>query len=65
MATSSALIGELSTTHKLDNTIYEMWCWKIQYFLNDKELLEHFMVTKVPSSDKDRDSKPIDTTEHY
>ena len=32
------MIGELSTTKKLDDTNYEMWYQKIQYLLSDKEL---------------------------
>ena len=56
------LIGELSTTKKLNEINYEMWDRKIQYLLNDKDLLEHMRVAKLLPSNKDRDGKPIDTT---
>ena len=62
MASSNAMIGELSTSQKLDGTNYEMWHRKIQYLLDDKDLLEHLKVAKVPPSDKDKDGKLIDTT---
>jgi len=39
-----------------------MWHQKIQYLLNDKDLLEHLLVAKTPSLDKDKDGKLIDTT---
>ena len=39
-----------------------MWHRKIQYLLDDKDLLEHVKVAKVQPSDKDKDGKPIDTT---
>jgi len=62
MASSSAMIGELSTSQKLNGTNYEIWHRKIQYLLDDKDLLEHLKVAKVPPSDKDKDEKQIDTT---
>ena len=62
MASSSAMIGELNISQKLDDTNYEMWHRKIQYLLDDKDLFEHLKVAKVPPSDKDKDGKPIDTT---
>jgi len=62
MPTNSIMIGELSITHKLDGTNYEMWHCKIMYLLNDGYLFEHLMVPRATPSDKDRDGKPIDTT---
>ena len=62
MTSNSAMIGELSTSQKLDGTNYETWHWKIQYFLDNKDLLEHLKAAKVPPSDKHRDGKPTDTT---
>ena len=62
MASNSTKIGELSTSQKLDDTNYEIWHRKIQYPLDDKDLLEHLTVTKVLPFDKDRDGKPIDST---
>ena len=60
MTCKSAMICELSTTQKLDGTNYEIWYRKIQYLLDEKDLLEHLTVDKVPLSDKDRDGRPID-----
>jgi len=66
MASNSAMIGELSTSLKLDETNYEIWHQKIQYLLVDKDLIEHLKMAKVPRSNKDRDGKSIDTTTvHY
>ena len=62
MATNSAIVGEVSITQKLDDINYEIWHRKIQYLLDDKDLLEHLKVAKIPPSDKDRDRKLIDTT---
>jgi len=61
MATNSTMITELSTSWKLDGTNYDMWKRKIQYLLDDKDLLKHLQVAKFPPSDKDKDGKPIDT----
>jgi len=49
----------LSTTQKLDENNYEMSHWKSRYLLNDKGLLEHLIVAKVPPSDKGRDGKQL------
>ena len=62
MASNSAMIGELSTMQKLDDTNHEIWHRKVQYFLDDKDLLEHLLVAKVPPSDKDKYGKLIETT---
>jgi len=62
MTSNNAMIGELSTTEKLNGTNYEICHRNIQYVLNDKDLLEHLTVAKVLTSDKDKDGKPIDTT---
>ena len=56
------MIGELSTTQKLDGTNYDIWKQKIQYLLNKRDFLEHLTVAKFPPSDKDEDGKLIDTT---
>ena len=39
-----------------------MWHQKIQHLLNDKDLLQHLTVAKVPLLGKDIDGKLIDTT---
>ena len=63
MATNSAMIHELSTTKKLDNTNYKIWFRRFSIFYM-ANLLEHLTVTKAPQSDKGRDA--IDTiTMHY
>jgi len=46
---------------KLDGSNYDMWKRKIQYLLNERDLLEHLTVAKLSSSDKDKDGKSIDT----
>jgi len=55
------MINELSTSHKSYGTNYYTWKRKIQYLLDDKDLLEHLTVPKFPPFDKDQDGKPIDT----
>jgi len=62
MTTDNTMINELSTSQKLDGTNYDRWKRKIQYLLNEKDVLEHLMVAKFPPSDKDKDGKSIDTT---
>jgi len=62
MASNSAMINELSTSQKLDGSNYDMCKQKIQYLLNERDLLEHLMVAKFPPSDTDKDDKPIDTS---
>lgn len=42
------MIGELSTSQKLDGSNYDMWKQKIQYLLNERDLLEHLTVAKFP-----------------
>ena len=59
MATNSAMIGELSTNQKFDGTNFDIWHQKIQYLLNEKDLLNYLAVAKYPPSDKDKDGKPI------
>ena len=56
------MIIELSTSQKLDGSNYDIWKRKIQYLLNERDLLEHLMVVKFPPSDTDKDGKPIDTS---
>ena len=62
MATTNAIIDELSTSQKLDGTGYDMWKRKIQYLLNERDLLGRLTVAKFPPLDKHKDGKPIDTT---
>jgi len=59
MAPNNAMFSELSTSQKLDGTNYEIWHRKIQYLLDDKDLLEHLKVAKVPPFDKDRDGNKL------
>jgi len=44
----------------LDRINYDMCKRKIQYLLDDRDLLEHLQVAKLPPSDKDKDGTPID-----
>ena len=60
MATNNAITSELSTSKKLDGTNYDMWKSKIQYLFNERDLLEHLTIAKLPPSDKDKHGKPID-----
>ena len=47
MAMNNAMIGELLfTSQKLDGTTYDMWKRKIQYRLNEIDLLEYLTVAK-------------------
>jgi len=62
MAMNNVMIGELSTSQKLDGTNYDMWKRKIQYLLSERDLPEHLTIAKFSPSDKDKDSMPIDTT---
>ena len=62
MLANSATINELSTSKKLDGSNYDMWKRKIQYLLNERDLLGHLTVAKFPPSDTDKDGKPIDTS---
>ena len=62
MAANSAMINELSTSQKLDVSNYDMWKWKIQYLLNERDLVEHLTVAKFPPSETDKDGKPINTS---
>ncbi|KAH9618858.1 hypothetical protein KSS87_009464, partial [Heliosperma pusillum] len=39
------MIGDLSTTEKLDGTNYDMWHRKIQYLLNEREVLDTLSTT--------------------
>ncbi|KAH9606930.1 hypothetical protein KSS87_009325, partial [Heliosperma pusillum] len=39
------MIGDLSTTEKLDGTNYDIWRRKIQYLLNEREVLETLTTT--------------------
>ena len=62
MIINNAMIGELSTSQKLENTNYDMQKWKTWYLLNERDLLEHLTVPKFPTLNKDKYGKPIDTT---
>ena len=62
MASNSAMINQIFTSHKLDGSNYDIWKQKIQYLRNQRVLLEHLMVTKFPPSDTDKDGKSIDTS---
>ena len=60
MTMNSAIIDELFTSQKLHDTNYDISHRKIQYLMNEKDLPEHLLVVKSPSSDKDKDAKLID-----
>jgi len=62
MVANSAMINKLSTSQKLDGSNYDIWKRKIQYLLNERDLLEHLTVVKFPPSDTDKDGKSIDTS---
>ena len=62
MAANNAMINEISTSQKLDGSNYDMWKRKIQYLLNERDLLEHLTIAKFLPSDTDKDDKPIDTS---
>jgi len=53
------MINELSTSQKLDWSNYDMWKWKIQYLLNEMDILEHLTVAKFPPSDTDKEASPL------
>ena len=62
MAANNAMINELFTGQKSDGSNYDMWKPKIQYLLNERDMLEHLTVAKFPPSDTDKDGKPIYTS---
>ena len=62
MAANNTMINELSTSQKLDGSNYDIWKQKIQYLLNERDLLEHSTVAKFPPSDTNKDDKPIDSS---
>ena len=62
MVANRAMINELSTSQKLDESNYDMWKRKIQFLLNERDLLEHLTVAKFPPSDTNKDGKPIHTS---
>ena len=65
MAPKASMIGDLSTDEKLDGSNYDMWHWKIQFLLDDREVLEPLQVTMSALATKDKDDKDITSTEEY
>ena len=61
MATNNTMISELPISQKLDGSHDDTWKRKIQYLLNERDLLEHLTVVKFSPSDQDKDGKLIDT----
>ena len=60
MVSNIAMLCELSSNQKLDDTNYDIFHRKIQYLLNEKDLLEDLTIAKSPTSDQSKDGKPID-----
>jgi len=42
------MIGDLFTNEKLDSAIHDTKCQKIQFLLNERKVIEHFMVSRSP-----------------
>ena len=59
MAFKTSTIGDLSTNEKLDGSNYDIWRRKIQFLLNEREVLEHLTATMSTPAAKDREQ------EHY
>ena len=55
----------MSTNGKLDESNYDMWRPKIQFFLNEREMLQHLTTTMSVPATKDKDNKDITSTEEY
>jgi len=59
MATNNAMIGELHTNQKSDDSKYDMWKRKIRYLLNERDLLEHSTVAKFHHRTRTRMASPL------
>ena len=65
MAPKTSMIGDLSTNEKLDEPNYNMWRRKIEFLLNEREVLEHLTTTMSSPAAKDKDNKDITSTKEY
>ena len=65
MTSKTSMIGELSTNEKLDESNYDMWCRKIQFLLEECEVLEHVTTTLSAPATRNKDNKDIATIEEY
>lgn len=53
--TTKSMIGDLSTNEKLDGTNYDIWHRKIQYLLNEREVLDNLSIVMVEPKDTESD----------
>jgi len=65
MPPKTSMIGALSTDEKLDGSNYDMWHRKIQFLLDNREVLEPLSVTISAPATKNKDDKDITSTEEY
>ena len=61
----TSMFGDLFTNGRLDGSNYDTWSWKIQFLLNEHEVLEHLTTTMFVPATKDKDNKDITSTEEY
>jgi len=61
----TSMFGDLSTNGNLDGPNYDMWCWNIQFLLNEHEVFEHLTATMAVPATKDKDNKNITYAEEY
>ena len=62
---NTSMFGDLFTNGQLDGSNYNMWCWKIQFLLNEHEVFEHLTTTLSIPATKDKDNKDITATDKY
>ena len=65
MDSKTFMIRELTTNEKLDGSNYDMWRRKIQFLLEECEVLEHLKTTMSAPLTRDEDDKDITHTDEY
>jgi len=57
------MVGGLFKNKKLDDTKYDIWLQKIQFLMNKRTILEHFMTSMSTGEDKYKNRKDINANE--
>jgi len=64
MATKN-LIGSMASNDKLDGSNYDVWHLKVQFTLNEGDMLDLLTTSMLPPAEKDDQGKDITATEQY
>ena len=59
------MIGCMQSDDELDGSNYDFWHMKVQFYLNNDDMLDLLTSSKAPPAEKDEQDRDITVTEQY